>query len=135
MRFPALAVSAQEETLLAVTRLVNRNIPKKPQGNSLSALNGVAEARKDPRNAFGAQLADRLGQEPRVSNQSAALRNQKSDSSRNERLGELKSKYSGILDYIALLNETIARVSRDLEKKREDRYEQERKNLLRKKQD
>lgn len=135
MRFPALAASAQEEALLAVTRLVNKNIPKKPQGNSLSALSGVAEARKDPRNAFGAQMADRLGQAPRVSNQSAALRNQKSDDPRHERLQELKSKYSGILDYISLLNETMARVSKDLEKKREDRYEQERKNLLRKKQD
>ena len=130
-----MAVSAQEQTLLEVTRLVNRNIPKKPQGNSLSVLSGVAEARKDPRNAFGAQLADRLGQAPRVSNQSAALRNQKSDSPRNERLQELKSKYSGILSYISLLNDTIARVSRDLEKKREDRYEQERKNLIRKQQD
>ena len=130
-----MAASAQEEALLAVTRLVNKNIPKKPQGNSLSALSGVAEARKDPRNAFGAQMADRLGQAPRVSNQSAALRNQKSDDPRHERLQELKSKYSGILDYISLLNETMARVSKDLEKKREDRYEQERKNLLRKKQD
>ncbi|WP_406041710.1 hypothetical protein [Succinimonas sp.] len=135
MRFPALAASAQEEALLAVTRLVNKNIPKKPQGNSLAVLSGVAEARKDPRNAFGAQMADRLGQAPRVSNQSAALRNQKSDDPRHERLQELKSKYSGILDYISLLNETMARVSKDLEKKREDRYEQERKNLLRKKQD
>ena len=135
MRFPDLAGSSQEQVLLEVARLVNKNLPKKAPEAPLSALSGVAESRRDRQSGFGTQMADRLGQPPRVSNQSLALRSQKSDSTRNTVFSELEQRYANLFGYIALLDSAIARAGKDLEKKREDRFNQEKKNQLRRQQE
>lgn len=134
MRFPDLAGSSREQALLEVARLVNRNLPKKSQ-DGMSALSGVAESRRDRQSGFGTQMADRLGQQPRVSNQSQALRSLKSDSPRNTVFSELEQRYANLIGYIALLDSAIARAGKDLEKKREDRFNQERKNQIRRQQE